>query len=70
MAVVWVTPRIAGGDQQMPIPPGGFSRAEFRAAHGYSEQMFKSLKARGLAPKETLLPTRAPKRVAGTKTLR
>jgi hypothetical protein len=40
----------------MPIPPGGYSRAEFLAVHGYSEKMFNFLRKQGLAPKETLLP--------------
>jgi hypothetical protein len=40
----------------MPIPPGGYSRAEFLTVHGYSEKMFNFLRKQGLAPKETLLP--------------
>jgi hypothetical protein len=40
----------------MPIPPGGYSLAEFRELHGYSERTLNALRKRGLAPKETLLP--------------
>ena len=40
----------------MSIPPGGYSLAEFRELHGYSERTLNALRKRGLAPKETLLP--------------
>jgi hypothetical protein len=40
----------------MPIPPGGYSLAEFRELHGYSERTFNDLRKRGLAPRVTLLP--------------
>jgi hypothetical protein len=40
----------------MPVPPGGYSITEFRELHGYSESTYRSLRKRGLAPKETLLP--------------
>jgi hypothetical protein len=47
--------RTARGDQYAN-PPGGYSLAEFRELHGYSERTLNDLRKRGLAPKETLLP--------------